>query len=374
MRRLRRIFWLGLKETASLRRDRVMLALLVWAFSLAILTEAGGVSGSVRNASVAVVDEDGSALSRSIVAAFQPPEFQPPVPVAAAEIDAAMDAGRFLFALVIPPRLEADLRAGRGPALQLLVDATAMEQAGLGHGYMVRLISDEIARFLRDRGLAAPPPVALVTRSAFNPNRDNAQFRAVVSLINHVTIMAMVLTGAAAMREREHGAIEHLLALPLTPFDIAAAKILANAAMVLAAAALSLTLVVEGLLAIPVAGSRTLFLGLTAVYLLSAAAFGVFLATLSRSMAQFALLAILAIMAIQFLSGGETPVEGQPDWLQALTLLLPSRHYVEASQAVVFRGATLAAIWPNLLAIIVLGAALLVGCLILFRRSVAADR
>lgn len=374
MRRLRRIFWLGLKETASLRRDRVMLALLVWAFSLAILMEAGGVSGSVRNASVGVVDEDGSALSRSIVATFQPPEFQPPLPLTAADIDAAMDAGRFLFVLVVPPRFEAELRAGRGPALQLLVDATAMQQAGLGHGYMLRLASDEIARFLRDRGLAGPPPVTLVTRSAFNPNRDNAQFRAVVSLINHVTIMAMVLTGAAAMREREHGAIEHLLALPLTPFDIAAAKILANAAMVLAAAALSLTLVVEGLLAIPVAGSRALFLGLTAVYLVSAAAFGVFLATLSRSMAQFALLAILAIMAIQFLSGGETPVEGQPGWLQALTLLLPSRHYVEASQAVVFRGATLAAIWPELLAIAALGAALLAGCLILFRRSVATDR
>lgn len=374
MRRLRRIFWLGLKETASLRRDRVMLGLLVWAFSLAILVEAGGVSGSVRNASVGVVDEDGSALSRSLVATFQPPEFQQPVAIAATEVDAAMDAGRFLFVLVVPPRFEANLRAGREPALQLLVDATAMEQAGLGHGYMVRLLSDEIDRFLRDRGLDAHPAVSLVTRSAFNRNRDQAQFRAVVSLINHVTIMAMVLTGAAVIREREHGTIEHLLALPLTPFDIAAAKILANAAMVLVAAALSLLLVIEGLMAIQVEGSRWLFLGLTAIYLVSAAAFGVFLATLSRSMAQFALLAILAVMAIQFLSGGETPVEGQPVWLRWLTLLLPSRHYVEASQAVVFRGAPLLAIGPNLLAIVALGAALLTGSLILFRHSVASDR
>ncbi len=374
MRRLRRIFWLGLKETASLKRDPVMLALLVWAFTLAVLVEAGGVSGSVRNASLAVVDEDGSALSRSLVATLRPPEFQPPVAASAAEIDAAMDAGRFLFALTVPPRFEADLRAGRGPALQVLVDATAMEQAGLGHGYMTRLLSDEIARFARDRGLAAAPAVSLVVRSAFNPNRDQARFRAVVSLINHVTIMAMVLTGAAVMREREHGAMEHLLALPLTPFDIAAAKILANAAMVLAATALSLLLVVEGLMSVEVAGSRSLFLGLTALYLVSAAAFGLFLATLARSMAQFALLAILAIMAIQFLSGGETPVDGQPGWLRSLTLLLPSRHYVEAAQAVVFRGAPASAVWPSLLAIAVLGAALLAGGLTLFRRSVATDR
>lgn len=374
MRRLRHIFWLGLKEAISLRRDTVMLLLLVYSFSAAILMEATGTSTSVNNASIAFVDEDGSALSRRLADAFFAPEFQPVEYLQAEAIDPAMDAGEYLFVVVVPPRFEADLRAGRSPEVQVLIDATAMEQAGIGSHYINRILTDEIRDFARGRDLARPGAVELVTHSAFNPNRDTVRFQSVVSLIGHITIMAMVLTGAAVMREREHGTIEHLLAMPLSPLDIAAAKILANSAMVLLAALLSMAVILEGLLDVTIAGSRLLFIAGAGLYLFSAAAFGVFLATVARSMAQYALLVILAIMAIQFLSGGETPVEAQPDWLQALTLLLPSRHFISASQAIVFKGAGLATVWMELAAIVGLGLALLAGSLALFRRAVATDR
>lgn len=374
MRRLRRIFWLGLKEAISLRRDTVMLLLLVYSFSAAILMEATGTSTSVNNASIAFVDEDGSALSRRLADAFFPPEFQRVEFLDAGRIDPAMDAGEYLFVVVVPPRFEADLRSGRSPEVQVLIDATAMEQAGIGSHYINRILTDEITDFALGRDLARPPAVELVTHSAFNPNRDTVRFQSVVSLIGHITIMAMVLTGAAVMREREHGTIEHLLAMPLSPLDIAAAKILANSAMVLLAALLSMAVILEGVLEVSVAGSRLLFIAGAGLYLFSAAAFGVFLATVARSMAQYALLVILAIMAIQFLSGGETPVETQPDWLQSLTLLLPSRHFISASQAIVFKGAGLATVWAELAAIVGLGLALLAGSLALFRRAVATGR
>jgi len=196
----------------------------------------------------------------------------------------------------------------------------------------------------------------------------------VIALVNQVTIMAMVLTGAAVMREREHGTIEHLLAMPLAPFDIAAAKTLANAGIVLSAAALSMVLIVEGALDVSVSGSRTLFLLGAALYLLSAAALGVFLATISRSMAQYGLLTILTIMAIMLLSGGETPVEAQPDWLQAITQFLPSRHFIASSQAIIFKGAGIGSVWPQFAAVAALGLALLSGSLVLFRRSIGTDR
>lgn len=292
----------------------------------------------------------------------------------AEDIDPAMDAGKYLFVVVVPPRFEADLRSGRSPEVQVLIDATAMEQAGIGSHYINRILTDEITDFALGRDLARPPAVELVTHSAFNPNRDTVRFQSVVSLIGHITIMAMVLTGAAVMREREHGTIEHLLAMPLSPLDIAAAKILANSAMVLLAALLSMAVILEGVLEVSVAGSRLLFIAGAGLYLFSAAAFGVFLATVARSMAQYALLVILAIMAIQFLSGGETPVETQPDWLQSLTLLLPSRHFISASQAIVFKGAGLATVWAELAAIVGLGLALLAGSLALFRRAVATGR
>ena len=374
MRQLRRIFWLGLKETVSLRRDTVMLALLVYAFSAAIVIEATGTSTSVHNASIGFVDEDGSALSRRLSDAFLPPEFQRPDHIEAEAIDAAMDGGHYLFIVVIPPAFEADLRDGRSPPVQVLIDATAMEQAGIGHSYISNILSTEIARFALRGDLAVRPAVELVLHSAFNPNRDTVHFQSIVSLISQLTIMTMVLTGAAVMRERERGTIEHLLAMPLTPFDIAAAKILANAAIVLTAAMLSMLVIVEGFLGLVFAGSRLLFVVSGAVYLFSAAALGVFLSTVAQSMAQFALLAILSIMAILFLSGGETPVEGQPQWLQGGTLLLASRHFMAASHAIIFKGAGLASIWVELVAMGLLGLGVLAGSLVLFRRALATDR
>lgn len=373
MRHAARIFWLGLKEVLSLRRDVVMMALLLYSFTLAVVTEATGVSATVNNASIAFVDEDRSALSRALAEAFFPPEFQHVEYIAAGEIDAAMDAGRYLFIVSVPPRFEADLRARRSPEVQLLIDATAMEQAGIGANYVQNILAEEVRRYAVRHELAPPLPVELVTHTAFNPNLDTVKFQAVVSLINHITIMTIILTGAALIREREHGTIEHLLAMPLSPFDIAMAKIWANGAVVLVAAGLSMLLVVEGLLGVEIAGSRLLFFAGTVLYLFSATALGIFLATIARSMAQFALLIILTIMPMQLLSGADTPIEGQPDWLQVLTLVLPSRHFIAFGQEIIYKGADLAVVWPAFAAVTGLGILLLAGSLALFRRSIAVQ-
>jgi len=371
---LARIFWLGLKEIQSLRRDFAMAGLLVYAFTVGVYMDATAKAGSVNNASIAVVDEDGSSLSRALASAFRPPEFKPAKPIAAADTDGAMDAGRYIFVLGIPPGFERDLRQRRSPELQVQIDATAMEQAGLGAGYIQAILTDEIARFAERRNLAPEPAVDLVIRTAFNPSRDLVQFQGIVSLIGHINILAIILTGAALIREREHGTIEHLLAMPLSPLEIALAKIWANTAVVVVAAALSTALVLEGLLGVTIAGSRALFLFGTVLYLFSAAALGVFLATIARSMAQFALLFFLVILPMQMLSGADTPIESQPDWLQPFTQLLPSRHFVSFSQAIVFKGAGLDVVWPDFAVLTCLGLALLTLSLTNFRRSLAEDR
>ncbi|MEM8759257.1 MAG: ABC transporter permease [Pseudomonadota bacterium] len=374
MRRARRIFWLGLKEMISLRRDWVMMALLVWSFTLAPVMEATGVSTSVNNASIAFADEDNSPLSRALAAAFFPPEFQPVVQIVPGTGAAQMDAGRFLFVVAVPPHFERDLAAGRSPEIQVLIDATAMEQAGIGANYITSILSSEIRRFAIGAELVDEPPVELVIRSAFNPNRDTVQFASIVSLIGQIMWLTTILTGAAMIREREHGTIEHLLAMPLAPFDIAAAKIWSNAFVVLLAAALSLTFVMQGFLGVSIAGSKLLFLAGTALFLFTATALGVFLATIARSMAQFALLVMLCVLPMLMLSGGETPIEGQPDWLQVATLVLPSRHYMSLAQSIIYKGAGIETVWPEFLAIALLGTGLLALSLALFRRSVALDR
>lgn len=371
MHRLSCIFWLGLKEMMSLRRDWVMMALLVWSFTLAPVMEATGVATSVNNASIAFEDEDDSPLSRALAAAFFPPEFQPVVQIAPGSGTAEMDLGKFLFVVSVPPGFEKDLRAGRFPEVQVMIDATAMEQAGIGANYISNILGAEIRRFSSGLTLDIPPPVDIILRSAFNPNRDTVRFAGMVALIGQIMWLTTILTGAAMIREREHGTIEHLLAMPITPFDIAAAKIWANAAVVLVAAGLSLRFIMQGFLDIQIAGSTALFLLGTAVFLFTATALGVFLATIARSMAQFALLVMLTVLPMLMLSGGETPIEGQPLWLQAGTLILPSRHYMSASQAIVFKGAGFETVWPEFLWMALLGSALMAMSIGLFRKSVA---
>lgn len=370
MRRISVIFWLGLKEIVSLRRDWILMALLVWSFTLAPIMEATGVASSVNNASIAFADEDNSPLSRALATAFFPPEFQPVVQIAPGTAGKLMDQGKFLFVVSVPPGFEKDLRAGRFPELQILIDATAMEQAGIGANYIQNILGTEIHRFAVGADLVEKPKVDIIVRSAFNPNRDTVRFAGIVALTGQIMWLTTILTGAAMIREREHGTIEHLLAMPLSPFDVAVAKIWANAAVVLVATALSLTFVMQGTLGIEIAGSKLLFLLGTAFFLFTATAMGVLLATVARSMAQFALLVMLIVLPMLMLSGGETPVEGQPAWLQAGTLFLPSRHYMSVSQSIIFKGAGIEDIWFEFASMGFLGVALLGTSLALFRKSV----
>ncbi len=108
------------------------------------------------------------------------------------------------------------------------------------------------------------------------------------------------------------------------------------------------------------------------LYLFAASAIGILLGTVARTMAQFALLVLLIVMPMMLLSGGMSPIESQPEMLQPITALLPSRHYMSFAQAVVFRGAGLDVVWPDLLRITGLGLAFLLGSLAVFRRSLSA--
>ncbi|NLV23970.1 MAG: ABC transporter permease [Deltaproteobacteria bacterium] len=374
MTSLLNIFWLGLKEMRSLLSDWVMILFVAYAFTLAIYVQATGTSSEVNNASIAFVDEDGSALSGELMNAFYPPRFQAPQRIAAALVDDAMDKGRFMFVVVVPPFFEKDLRAGRHPDVQLNIDATAMQQAGIGANYIKNIISERISSILGRTDQPQSGPMDLVILKMFNPNGVSSWFISVVAIINQITLLTVVLCGAAVIREREHGTLEHLLVMPLTPFEIAMAKVWANSAVILLATGVSLLLIVHMALKVPFAGSVALwFLGVV-LYLFFATALGIFLGTISRSMAQFALLIILVILSLMLLSGGNTPVESQPQWLQYITFFLPSRHFVSFSQVIIYRGGGFAAVWPQFLMVSAIGLAFFVYSLAIFRKSIAVTK
>lgn len=371
MDRLQSIFRLGLKELASLARDAALVGLIIYAFTYAVYGPAKGAQMELRNASVAIVDEDRSTLSARINDALLPPFFLPPRALALDQVDAAMDAGRFTFVIDIPPRFQADVEAGRRPSVQVNVDATAMSQAGRGSSYIATIITREVEIFA-GTPVTARPPVALVTRAKFNPNLQETWFLGVAEVINNITMLAIILSGAAVVREREHGTIEHLLVLPLHPSDIMLAKIWSSALVIVVVATLSMLFIVQGLLQVPLAGSLPLFMAYAALYMFSATSLGIFLATIARSMPQFGLLAFPVIIVLQLLSGATTPLDAQPQWLQRIMLFSPTTHFVDGSMAILFRGAGIADIWPQFSAVTALGLAFFAAALARFRATVSA--
>jgi ABC-2 type transport system permease protein len=368
------IFWLGLKELRSLGSDLVMICFVVYAFTGTIYMQATGTTSEVNNASIAFVDEDGSALSKELMNAFYPPRFQLPETISARDVETAMDQGRFMFVVAIPPLFETNLSAGRHPDIQLNIDATAMQQAAIGAGYIKNIINSRINSFFARTDASAPEPINLVIRRLFNPNGESSWFVSIVAIVNQVTLLTVILTGAAVIREREHGTLEHLLVMPLTAFEIAMAKVWANSLVIVVATALSLFLIVRTVLQVPFAGSVILWFSGVLLYLFFATALGLFLGTISRSMAQFALLIILVVLVLQLLSGGTTPVESQPVWLQHITVFLPSTHFVSFSQKIIYRGGGIAAVWPQFLMVAAVGLAFFIYSLAMFRKSIAVTK
>ncbi|GJQ23413.1 hypothetical protein BIY37_05205 [Candidatus Brocadia sapporoensis] len=374
MKSLLNILWLGLKEIVSLLSDIVMVIFLCYAFTMAIYVQATGTSTQVNNASIAFVDEDGSALSKELFNAFLPPYFQNPQYIEAREVEDAMDRGEFMFVVVIPTMFESDLRAGRNPDIQVNVDATAMKQAGIGADYIKNIINQRLTTFLKRTDEETREPVNLIVRRLFNPNGISSWFTSIVAIINQVTLLTVVLTGAAVIREREHGTLEHLLVMPLSAFEIAMAKVWANGLMILVATGFSLFLIVKAVLQVPFAGSISLWFCGVVLYLFYTTALGIFLGTISRSMAQFALLIVLVVVLMQLLSGGTTPIESQPKWLQYITFFLPTRHFVSFSQVIIYRGGGLSAVWLQFLMVTAIGLGFFAYSLVLFRKSIAVTK
>jgi ABC-2 type transport system permease protein len=370
-RRLANTFRLGVKELWSLWRDPMMVALIVYVFTVSVYTAATAMPEALHNAPIAIVDEDGSPLSQRIAAAFYPPQFSAPVLISLQEMDTGMDAGRYTFVLDIPPGFQRDVLAGRPSELQLNVDATRMSQAFTGNLYVQQIVQGEIAEFVRRERGATAMPVELALRARFNPQLDKTWFGSLMEIINSVTMLSIILTGAALIREREHGTIEHLLVMPVTPAEIMLAKVWAMGLVVLTAAAMSLALVVRGLLHVPVEGSVALFLAGAALHLFATTAMGIYLATLARSMPQFGLLLILVLIPLELLSGGMTPRESMPTLVQDLMLLAPTTHFVELGQAILYRGAGFDVVWRPFLALAAIGSALFALSLRRFRKTLS---
>ncbi len=368
---LANVYRLMIKELRGIRSDPIMLLLVAYSFTFAIYAAATGASTEATNLSVGIVDEDHSDLSRRIADGLTPPTFQPAIQITAAEIDSAMNSQRFLFVIEIPPRFQEDILSGRQASAEIDVDATASAQAFNGMTYIQNVIQNYVAQFVSQREGLPGAPVKVITRAKFNPNYKSSWFTSVMQIISNLTMITVILTGAALIREREQGTVEHLLVMPVVPAEIMLAKILANGLVILIATALSLRFVVMWWLQVPVAGSPVLFMAGACFYVFTVAALGIALATVASTMGQFGLLSIPVLLVMMLLSGSSTPLESMPVWLQYLMKIIsPTPHFVIFAQDVLYRGADLSIVWPEIFAMSVIATVYFGSALYRFRRAI----
>jgi ABC-2 type transport system permease protein len=368
-RHLANIYRLGVKELWSLWRDPMMLALIIYTFTAAIYVAGTAMPETLNRAPIAIVDEDDSALSVRIISAFYPPQFTKPVRINQAQVDPGLDAGLYTFVLIIPPDFQRDVIAGKAPQLQLNVDATRMSQAFSGNGAIQQIVMGEVNEFVQRYRDTPIQPVELALRSRFNPALNPSWFGSLMELVNNITMLSIILTGAALIREREHGTVEHLLVMPVTPTEIMLAKVWSMALVVLVAVLVSLTVIIQGALRVPIDGSIPLFLIGVTLHLFATTSMGIFMATLARSMPQFGLLMMLTMMPLEMLSGGMTPRESMPVFVQWLMSLAPTTHFTELSQAILYRGAGFEVVWRAFFALLVIGSVLFMLSLARFRKT-----
>ena len=368
MRTFLNIYNLSIKELKTLFYDKVMVLLVIYSFTFAIYIGGTQTSTELRNASIAFVDSDKSTLSTRIIDSFMKPRFNTPVMISYNDVNANLDSGYYTFIILIPANFEKDVLAGKSPDILANIDATRMTQAGIGSGYIQSIITQEVQTFLKGTYDSSVNP-QIVSRYKYNPNLTSMWFGSVNEIINNIVMISILLSGAALVREREHGTIEHLMVMPLRAFEIMLSKILSTCLVVLVCVSFSLLIVIELILKIPLSGSVPLYLLCTFLVLFATTSMGVFMGTIVKNMPQLGMIFILAILPLMLLSGSITPYESMPMILQELMKLMPTSHFVDLSQAILFKGAGLSIIWEKMLIIFIIGVVFFVSTLALFKRS-----
>lgn len=187
-------------------------------------------------------------------------------------------------------------------------------------------------------------------------------------------MISILLSAASLVREREHGTIEHLLVMPLKSFEIMISKILAVSIIILIGVSFSLFFIIETLLQIPIIGSIPLFLFATFLVLFATTSIGVFIGTIVQNMPQLGMIFILVVLPMMMLSGSMSPFESMPISIQYLMTLMPTSHFVEIAQSILFRGAGFDIVYLKMLNIVVIGLLFFIFTLLIFKKSLGLEK
>lgn len=367
---------LMLKELKQLLKDRALFAYTIFIFTLDVMLAAGASSIELQRAPLAVADPQHSAVGRELIGRFGPPHFEQRRQIAdVREASALLDRGEVRAVLVLPERFQDDLALGRQTEVQLLVDTAQANQGFLVASYAQRISAEFGAewaqRTLLREGVDPTrlPQLRAEVRYAYNASLNEVWFNTVSEWLTMLTIAAIVLPAAALVRERERGTIEQLLVAPLAPLQVVLSKVLAMVLVMLAGTAVAVLGVMHLGYGVPLRGSVVLFFAVVALFTMACAGVGIVASGFARNSGQMGLIVILVVVPMVMLSGTWNMVESMPRWLQWLTELSPLRHFIVLAYGILIRGAGLDVLWPALLKMLVLGAALFAIGVLRFRRQ-----
>lgn len=367
MERYGRLAALMRKELIQFLRARSMLALILYLYTVEIIMCTYAMSFDVRNLPTAFVDHARSAESRALMQDFgSSGYFKIAHPSATyAEVAALLDRGEVLAAVVIPQEFSRQLARGVPASVQLILDGANANAASVAQGYAQRIVQN----FALQRApphLTGQTAVELRPRVWYNSELDYRHFM-VLSMMTLAGMMVGVITAAAGIvREKESGTMELLLVTPVSQSEMIAAKVLPP--LLFCLLALFPSLLVASIFGVPLRGSVALFMLFSGVFLLSVMSIGVLVAVIADTLQQALLISFMVLFPVMFLSGTIVPLESMPLGLQYLAEASPLRHYMEAVLGLFLKGVGLDVLWPQLAAMVAIGAALLAVSVWRFRR------
>jgi ABC-2 type transport system permease protein len=351
-------FWaLALKELRQIRRDRRLTISLIVPPTLQILLFGFALDSEVRNLRLGIVDESRTAESRELISALTENEtFRIAGSYATSDgLGRELARGRLDVGVVVPYDFARRRARGRPATVQVLLNAANANTAQLAQGYVegaVTALNEQLAR-------APVAPVQIRAAFLYNPGLVNAWF-IVTGVFGTLIILNGSLVSAATMiREKERGTVEQLLMTPASALEVVAAKLVPLFFLLMAMVTLVL-IVARVVFHVPFRGSPLLVLAACACCVLTGIGLGTFISTFARSANQTQLISFFVNPPLAMLSGGLTPIEAMPTWVQPLTLLNPIAHFSKIARAVLVKGAGLDIVYPNLLALMLL-ASLFVG-------------
>ena len=371
----RRLGALIRKEFQQLLHDWPILFILMWAFSGAIYVAGHAVRIEVNNYPTVILDMSRSVQSRELVSLIRAPYFKI-VDYASNddEVVRFLDSGKASLAVVIPPDFERRVATGSGQ-FQVISDGTISQTSIMATSYIARIAGVYNLQLMTQRLGVTPqemaniPQVDARIRVEYNPNVDNVWFISLLEMLNMITMVSMLLTAAAMVREKVYGTLEQLLVSPLRPMELFIAKIIPTVVIILLMSLVSLFVIVQGIFHTPIRGSLLLFYSVMAIYVFSVSSFGLLVAVFARNLAQAMMTLFLILMPMLFLSGAFTPPESMAPWMQYASLVSPLRYFMDFGYQVLFKGNGIAYVWHDILGIFALGSAMFALSVWGFRRQ-----